>query len=187
MSNTENVSNKEAIDKLKSLVEEIMVCLFCTDLKIDDGSTCRPMTAIKVCNQGNIWFFSEKSSDKNKAIKSDKNVQLFFAHPAKGSYLIVNGAAEMVLDKTKIEELWTPVAKIWFKEGKDDPNISIIKVTPTTAYYWDTDGNRMINFLKMVASVVSETNLVSGNQGTITVQHIDNGGSKKKRVGKQYQ
>jgi general stress protein 26 len=169
MNNTENLSNKEAIDKLKSLVDDIMVCLFCTDLTTDDGSTCRPMTAIKVSDQGNIWFFSEKSSDKNVAIAKDKNVQLFFSHPGKSSYVVVNGEAEIIFDKAKIEELWTPAAKIWFKEGKDDPTISIIKVNPTTAYYWDTDGNRMINFLKMVASVATGTNLVSGKQGALKV------------------
>jgi len=169
MNNTENLNNKEAIDKLKSLVDTIMICLFCTDLKTDDGATCRPMTAIKVCDQGNIWFFSEKRSEKNKAIAADKNVQLFFSHPAKSSYMVVNGEATIILDKAKIEELWTPVAKIWFKEGKEDTNISIIKVTPTTAYYWDTDGNRMINFLKMVTSVVTVTNLITGKEGVITV------------------
>jgi len=169
MNTTENLNNKEAIDKLKSLVDEIMICLFCTSLKTDDGSTCRPMSAIKVCDQGNIWFFSEKNSDKNKAIEADKNVQLFFSHPGKGSYLIINGKAEIILDRTKIEELWTPVAKIWFKEGKEDPSISILKVTPETAYYWDTDGNRMINILKMVASVVTGKNLLNGNEGKITV------------------
>lgn len=169
MNTTENLVNKEAIDKLKSLVNDIVICLFCTDLKTDDGSTCRPMSAIKVCDQGNIWFFSEKDSDKNKAIASDKNVQLFFSHPAKGSYLVVNGEAQIILDKTKIEELWTPVAKIWFKEGKDDSNISIIKVTPTTAYYWDTEGNRMTNFIKMAASVVTGTNLVNSEEGSITL------------------
>ena len=169
MNNIENLDTKEAIDKLKSLVDEIMICLFCTDLKTDDGATCRPMSAIKVCDQGNVWFFSEKDSDKNNAIETDKNVQLFFSHPAKGSYLVVNGEAEIILDKTKIEELWTPTAKIWFKEGKDDPTISIIKVKPTNAYYWDTDGNRMINFLKMVASVATGNNYISGKEGTITL------------------
>lgn len=169
MSNTENLNNKEAIDKLKSLVNEIMVCLFCTDLKTDDGATCTPMTAINVCDQGNIWFFSEKTSEKNKAIAADKQVQLFFSHPGKNSYLVVNGEAEIILDKAKIEELWTPVAKIWFKEGKDDPTISVIKVKPNSAYYWDTDGNKMINFLKMVASVVTGTNLISGKEGAIKI------------------
>jgi general stress protein 26 len=169
MNTTENLNNKEAIDKLKSLVDEIKICLFCTDLKTDDGSTCRPMSAIKVCDEGNIWFFSEMNSDKNKSIASDKNVQLFFSHPTKGSYLIVNGEAEIIFDKMKIEELWTPPAKIWFKEGKEDPNISVLKVRPITAYYWDTDGSRMINILKMMASVVTGNDLVNGNEGTITI------------------
>jgi general stress protein 26 len=169
MSNQENLNNKEAIDKLKSLVEDIMVCLFCTNLKTDDGSTCRPMTALKVCDQGNIWFFNQKSSEKNKAIEADKTVQLFFSHPGKSSYLVVNGEAEIIFDKEKIEELWTPIAKVWFIEGKDDPNISIIKVTPNTAYYWDTDESKMINFLKMVASVVTGTNAITGNQGALII------------------
>ena len=98
MSDKKNLNNNEAIDKLKSLVEDIKICLFCTDLKTDDGSTCRPMSVIKVCDQGNIWFFSEKNSDKNKAILNDKNVQLFFSHPAKGSFLVVNGNAQIISD-----------------------------------------------------------------------------------------
>lgn len=167
MNTTENLINKEAIDKLKSLVDEINICLFCTDLKTDDGATCRPMSALKVCDQGNIWFFSENNSDKNKAIEADKNVQLFFSHPAKNSYLVVNGEASIILDKAKIEELWVSAAKIWFKEGKEDPNISIIKVTPTSAYYWDTVGSRMINLLKRVASVVTGNNMVKGNEGSM--------------------
>jgi general stress protein 26 len=127
------------------------------------------MTALKVCDQGNIWFFSDKNSDKNEAIAADKQVQLFFSHPGKSSYLVVNGEATIILDQAKIDELWTPIAKIWFKEGKTDPNITVIKVAPTRAYYWDTDSNQMINFLKVVASVVTGKNLVSGKQGALNV------------------
>ena len=169
MSNVKDLTHSESINKLRELVEEINICLFCSNLKIDDGATCRPMGAQKVCDEGNIWFFSEVNSDKNREIKQDKHVQLFFSHPGKSSYLVVNGEAEVIIDKNKTDELWTPFAKIWFKEGKDDPNISIIKVKPTTAYFWDNDGNKMINFFKMIASVVTGTNLVSGMQGELKV------------------
>ncbi len=169
MDNVKDLNHNDAIEKLKELVTEIKICLFCSNLKTDDGSTCRPMSAIKVCDQGNIWFFSEMSSDKNKEIAQNENVQLFFSSPSKSSYLVVNGKAEIIVDKTKIEELWTPLAKIWFKGGKDDPDISIIKVKPTNCYYWDTDGNRMINFLKMIASVATGTNLITGKEGALTV------------------
>jgi general stress protein 26 len=169
MTDKTNLKAENGIKKLQSLVKEIDTCLFCTNLKTDDGATCRPMSTQKVCDQGNLWFFSDVNSDKNKEIKQNKHVQLFFSHPGKNSYLVVNGEAEIIIDKTKAEELWTSVAKIWFKEGIDDPSLSIIKVKPVSAYYWDTDGNKMINFLKMAASVVTGKDLVSSKEGAITV------------------
>jgi hypothetical protein len=42
MNQTTNFQDKEGIDKLKHLVAEINICLFCMNLKTDDGSTCRP-------------------------------------------------------------------------------------------------------------------------------------------------
>jgi general stress protein 26 len=169
MNQIENLYSKDAIDKLKILVEDIVICLFCSELKSKDGSKCRPMSAIEVCSKGNIWFFSEKDSDKNKSIERDKNVQLYFSHPAKNEYLVVNGIAEIIYDKLKIDELWTPVAKIWFEEGKEDSSISIIKVSPSTCYYWDTGENKMISFLKLAASIVTGDNLVTGTQGELKV------------------
>jgi general stress protein 26 len=169
MNDKTNLKAENGIKKLQSLVKEIDTCLFCSNLKTDDGATCRPMSTQKVCDQGNLWFFSDVNSDKNKEIKQNKHVQLFFSHPGKNSYLVVNGEAEIIIDKTKAEELWTSEAKIWFNEGIDDPSLSIIKVKPVSAYYWDSDGNKMINFLKMAASVVTGKNLVSSKEGAITV------------------
>jgi len=169
MSDKNNEYSVEGIDKLKSLVEAINICLFCTNLKTHDGATTRPMSAAHVCDQGNIWFFNPKDSEKNKEIEQDSTVQLFFAHPAKGSYMVVNGDASITTNRAKIEELWTPAVEIWFEKGKDDPNISLIKVTPSSAYFWDTDGNRMINLIKMAASFVTGTNLVTGTEGDIKI------------------
>ncbi len=169
MSNRKNLIDSKAIAKLKELTDDIHVCLFCTDLKTNDGSTCRPMSAQQVDNQGNMWFFSDIHSDKNIAIQKDPHVQLFYAHPSKSSYLVVNGLAEIIIDRNKTAELWSPLVKTWFKEGKEDPNLSLIKVTPSIAHYWDVDGNQMINFIKMMASVVTGATLVTGTEGSLKV------------------
>ena len=84
--------------------------------------------------------------------------------------MVVNGEASISFDRQKIEELWTPLVKTWFKGGKDDPNISLIKVSNINAYYWDTKGNRMINFFKMLASVATGTTLVEAEEGTLQVK-----------------
>ena len=169
MENTTNLESEEGIEKLKDLVDDIKICLFCTHLKTNDGSTTRPMAAQGVDDEGNLWFFSGLDSEKNREIEQDKNVQLFFSDPSKSSYLVVNGEAHEVIDQQKFDEHWSPLMKTWFKEGKEDPNLALIKVVPKSSYYWDVDGNRMINFLKMIASVATGTNLVTSEQGSITV------------------
>ena len=169
MSNTSHLKAREGIEKLKDLVNDIKICLFCTNLKTDDGSTCRPMSAQEVDEEGNMWFFSGIDSDKNTEIAQDGSVQLFFSNPSKSSYLVVNGEAEIIFDRAKIEQYWNPLVKTWFKEGKDDPNISLIKVIPGNSYYWDVEGNSMVNFFKMIASVATGSNLVTAQQGTINL------------------
>jgi len=164
-----DLSAQEGIEKLKELVAEINTCLFCTNLKTDDGSTCRPMATQQVDDEGNLWFFSEINSDKNKEISENNHVQLFYSQPTKNSYMVVNGEARIIIDQQKTDELWSPLVKIWFKEGKDDPNISLIKVNVSSAYYWDVAGNKMINFVKMLVSVAAGTNLVNGREGNIEV------------------
>ncbi len=169
MNNPSNLRNAEGIKKLKEMVEDIDICLFCTNLKTDDGSTCRPMGTQDVDENGNLWFFSDINSDKNKEIRENKNVQLFYSHPGKSSYIVVNGEAEIIIDKNKTAEIWSPLVKTWFKGGKEDPNISIIKVNTHSAYYWDVAGNKMINFFKMIASVATGTTLVDAKEGNIEI------------------
>lgn len=170
MSNPVNLQQQEAIKKLKTLVNDIDMCLFCTNLKTNDGSTTRPMSTAQVDDNGDIWFMSPKDSDKNNEIKKDNNVQLFYSHPGKSSYLVVNGKAYISTDKQKIEELWNPLSKTWFKGGKDDPNISLIRVSDISAYFWDTTGNRMVNFFKMIASVATGKTLIDAEEGALEVK-----------------
>ncbi len=149
-------TQQEGIQKLKELVEQNNVCLFFINLDTDDGSACSPMYALNVCDRGNIWFLSDKDSHKNSVIKKDNRVQLIFSNPIGNSYFMVNGEAEIRIDKQKTKDLWSPIANKWFKDGKEDPNISIIKVKPQTAYYWDTDSEKMISFFKSESSIEND-------------------------------
>jgi len=170
MSEVKHLHSREAIAKLKKLVLDIKTCFFCTRTNEEAGANCRPMATQEVDEWGNIWFLSDKSSEKNCEIHEDDKVQLFYADPGKSSFIVVNGHAEELFDKQKTDDLWTPLAKTWFREGKNDPNISLVRVKPESAYFWDTKGNRMINFIKMVASATTGTALVvETEQGEIQV------------------
>ena len=169
MSEYQLLKDKEAIKKLKDLATEINICLFCPGTGMEEALECRPMATSGVDEEGNIWFFSPRESEKNQKIRSNPRVRLFYSHPGKSSFLVVTGEAEISYDRSKIEQLWNPLDRAWFKEGQDDPSISLIRVKPYTAQFWDTRGNRMVNFLKMVASIATGTTLVEGEEGHILV------------------
>lgn len=169
MSEVRNLQSKEAVKKLKELVLNINTCFFCTRLEENGGANCRPMATQEIDEWGNIWFLSDKRSDKNHDIHDDSKVQLFYADPRKSSFIVITGRAEELFDKQKTDELWTPLAKTWFREGKDDPEISIIRVTPEMAHYWDSKNHRMVNPFTMTTSTAGKT-LVETEEGRLELK-----------------
>jgi len=168
MGTTESLVNQDAVAKLKELAKEIDICMFCTNLTVAPFST-RPMSVREVDAEGNIWFISSAASNKNMAIKEDEHVQLLFAQPSSAHFLDVYGRASVYTDKATIEDKWQPMAKAWFSEGKDDPDVTIIKVAPSEAYYWDTKNGKMISLLKIAAAAVTGKQMDGGIEGRLNL------------------
>ena len=156
MGDVKNLTATDAVEKIREIAKDANICMFVTDLS-SLPLAGRPMATQEVDEQGNIWFMSDRNSDKNRHIEDDEQVQLFYAHTNNYEYLSIFGRAEIVNDRSKIEELWTPMAKTWFKAGKDDPNISLIKVIPEDAYYWDTKNNKMVSLIKFAMGAIGIT------------------------------
>ena len=159
---------EEGIDKMKSLAEDIRICMFCTSAETLPFTT-RPMATSKVDEDGTIWFLSPKNSEKNYEIVENSKVQLIYSNPGSSKFMCVYGIASLTTDRNKIEELWNPMVKAWFTEGKDDPNISVIKVTPKNAYYWDTAHGKVISLIAIAASAISGKSHDDGVEGQIKI------------------
>jgi general stress protein 26 len=162
----ENLINADAIKKIKSLAGDIKIALFCTELT-QVPIQSRPMSVQDVDDEGNLWFISSIDSNKNYEIQSDNQVQLFFSSISSSQYLSVYGHATIYTDQQKIEELWSPIAKAWFEQGKNDPRVTVIKVAPADAYYWDTKDGKIITLLKMASAAVFGTTNDVGVEGKL--------------------
>jgi general stress protein 26 len=168
-SKIKNLTNREAIDKFKEIVSHESVCLFTTRLT-EVPLTTRPMAVQQVCDQGNFWFLSQDDSEKNLEIEKDSRVQLFISNRSNYEFLSVYGQATITRDREKIDELWSDIAKAWFPGGKDDPHLTVIKVTPEQGFYWDTKDGKLVSMIKIAASAVSGKKMVEGVEGTISVR-----------------
>ncbi|MBQ0151987.1 MAG: pyridoxamine 5'-phosphate oxidase family protein [Chryseobacterium sp.] len=156
---TENLNGNTAIEKIKSLAEAAGTCFFSTHIKSDTKS--RPMALQGVDENGDLWFLSDVTSDKNKEIESDAEVQLYFMNNSKYEYVFVKGKASITQDKNLIEKYWSNFANAWF-EGKDDPKVSLIKVTPSDGYYYETKENKIVAMSKMIFAAVTGSSIEDG-------------------------
>lgn len=145
MSTIRNLSNEEAIEKLKSMAEGNM-CLFCT--KENGKLESRPMSATQVDESGDIWFFSAKSSDKNRQVQAEPEVYLMFIESGKQHYLSLTTEVSIVEDQQKVDELWNEFMKAWFPGGKQDPEISLLRASVVRGHYWDEKDGHLIGMLK---------------------------------------
>ena len=147
MGEIKNLFDNEDLATLKYLVEEIKICMFCSNLNIIPLNS-RPMSIHQVDDEGNIWFISSKESNKNFEIATDKRVQLFFTSMSDSHYLSVFGDVTIYKDKEEIDTIWNSIANAWFEESINDATVIIIKVTPTNVYHWDSNENKVVLNLK---------------------------------------
>ncbi len=156
--NRNNLHGQEAVKKIRDIVEKAETCFFCTAVTVSDSSSARPMAVRKVDDNGNLWFLSSIDSHKNDELKLDPRVRLYFQASPHSDFLELNGHASVSRDRGKIAELWEPVLKTWFTEGKDDPRITVVKVEPTEGYYWDTKHGNIVAGVKMfIGAAVGKT------------------------------
>ncbi|WP_025763748.1 pyridoxamine 5'-phosphate oxidase family protein [Dyadobacter tibetensis] len=164
-----NLIDQKGIDKLKELAEEINICMFTT---LEDGEiVSRPMTTLDVDSEGCIWFFTSRDTDLGSTGQVQE-ASLIYAHPGHNSYMSVKGTWEHVVDEAKKEALWSPVSKAWFPEGKNDPDLVMIRFRSTEASYWDSTSSKMVVFLSLIKSILTgdaDKNGVSGEHGTIQI------------------
>ena len=111
-----------------------------TTINTRDGSLhSRPMMTSKADFDGTLWFFSKFSSAKVDEIRSGSQVNLSYSTPAAGRYISVSGAAYVVPDRMKMEELWNESFRAWFPLGIDEPDLVLLRVDVVSAEVWDTE------------------------------------------------
>jgi len=99
----------------------------------------------------------------------EPTVELFFQGSPHSDFLQLAGRATISKDRAKIKDLWEPILKTWFTKGQDDPRITVIEVTPSEGYYWDTKHGNMIAGIKMLIGSVIGQSLDDSIEGKIEV------------------
>lgn len=160
-----NVTGAEAAAKIKELTEHARTCVMITALDKRPMSA-RPMALQKPDEQGRLYFLSARGSEKNREIQQSSEMQISIANDADSEYMSLYGKAEVYRDQKQIDELYSKFADVWF-DGKDDPEITIIRFTPESGHYWDTKHGKLVQMAGFLYGSIVGKQTDDGQQGDI--------------------
>ena len=125
----------------------------------------RPM-AIACLDDGiGAYLVTDINSLKVDEISANPHALLTFQSARK--FASVRGELTVLRDRQLIEKMWKESWKIWFPDGKSDPNIALLKFTPHDGEYWDNTGVQGLKYVYDVAKAY----VTGGTPQTSDAQH----------------
>ena len=161
-------NRNESIKKIGEFIKDIDFTMMTT---IDDNGELqsRPMSTQKTEFDGSVWFFTYEDTHKIEHIKKDQHVNLAYSAPDQQTYVSLKGTAQMLKDRRKMEELWSPELKAWFPDELETEGITLIKVAVETAEYWDSTSSMVAHAIGLVKSVVTGEEADMGDNETVKI------------------
>ncbi|MYL51441.1 general stress protein [Halobacillus litoralis] len=162
--------NQETVKKIKELIKDEKVAML-TTISPEGRLMSRPMQTQEVeMDKEEIWFITEKDTEKYRDIKRNPAVNLAYAGK---SYVSISGKAEFVSDEEKKKKYWNKIIEKVLNTSADHPDVVLVKVTPEIAEFWES-GLSVKTVKEFVKKMASSNSMEEGNDLKDTV-HFNEG------------
>jgi general stress protein 26 len=117
-----------------------------TTLDAEGHLVSRPLALVDRDFDGDVLFFVAKDSHKVHDIESTPEVNVS-VDTSKG-WLSISGTAAIDTDPATIDENWSVGAEAWFDQGRNDPQVAVLRVTAHTVESWTSTEPKAVTLLK---------------------------------------
>ena len=115
---------------------------------VEDGHA-RPMTAQVEEAQNPIWFFTAKGNGIVQNLAKGNRAIATFASKGHDLFATIHGRVSVDNDPVVIDRLWNRFIAAWFKGGKDDPDLVLLRLDAERAEIW-ADASSFLAGLKLL-------------------------------------
>jgi len=107
----------------------------------DHSQHMQPMAPHTAREEKAIWFYSRKSSDLARAAASGGMVHMCLV--TDDYHACLDGTLEQIHSPEHIERFWSSMVEAWYREGKSDPDLTMLRLTPRSAAIWASTGSTL--------------------------------------------
>jgi general stress protein 26 len=116
---------------------------------LENGHT-RPMTAQAEGDKSPLWFFTSKDNELVKLLgASEKRAIATFTAKGHDLFATIQGTLRLDNDRNTIDRLWNRYVAAWYKEGKDDPTLALLRLETANAEIW-LNGSSIVAGVKLL-------------------------------------
>jgi general stress protein 26 len=108
----------------------------------DHSQHMQPMAPQSAREERAIWFYTKVSSDIAKAASSGGSVHMCLV--TDDYQACIEGDLNLVHSPEHIDRYWSSLVEAWFPDGKDDPQLTMLRFTPRTAAIWASTGSKLV-------------------------------------------
>ncbi|MCZ4351148.1 pyridoxamine 5'-phosphate oxidase family protein [Roseovarius aestuarii] len=119
--------------------------------------TPRPMAHQMRDADNALWFITAKQTDVALAAAKGVQAQHTLACAHAQVYAAIDGTLSIETSKEILDDLWSPMAAVWFEDGREDDDICLVRFTPSHAEVWLTDGGAKAMFEFAKAALGDDT------------------------------
>jgi general stress protein 26 len=120
---------------------------------VDEGHT-RPMTAQLDGDEdrGPIYFFGSKETELVSELQTDGRAIATFASKGNDVFATIHGTLSIDNDRAVIDRLWNSFVAAWYPGGKDDPNLTLLRLDADRAQVW-IDASSLLAGVKVMLGI----------------------------------
>ncbi|WMJ73346.1 pyridoxamine 5'-phosphate oxidase family protein [Cytophagaceae bacterium ABcell3] len=138
----------------RDLIKDIKIAMLSTQ---DHLGCIRsiPMMTMKTECEGVVWFFTNFNTEKVSEIRENRCVNLAYTDVERGIYVSVSGKAEIVNNRSKMQEMWKPWLNEWISAGLEDESLALLKIHMEKIEYWNEEEGKMVQIWDQSQAVYS--------------------------------
>ena len=96
----------------------------------------QPMTHYADWDHNRLWFLTSSQTDLVRMLSPGAPAQFCIMDEKNGFDACLSGHLTEDLDRARLDQVWSSVAAAWFEGGKDDPNLTMLRLDLVDAAVW---------------------------------------------------
>jgi general stress protein 26 len=134
------------------------------------GDHMQPMTGFAERETNTVWFYTRKDTDLVRDTGDGRSAMYCLVTENEKIYACLAGDLSLSHDDERIAKYWNPVVAAWYPEGKDDPNLTLLRFDLSDAQIWVSEQGPVRFVWEVAKANLTKTFPDMGDRGEVRFQ-----------------